>query len=288
MQILSPVADGLVDEFGERRELDLVTAYTRLYPFRVISTLLDIPRQDQDLVHGHVMRLFKFPWDPQAGREARDAMIAYLRPLLAERRKNPKTDLISLLAAAEVNGKRMTDQELLDAVRFLYPAAGENTTNGLGMLMYRVLSDQSVYGRLLANPTDRAAAVEESLRLEPPVPVIIRYLHHPVVIHGTRVPANHYVLLAISSANRDPARFEDPDRFSLDRGTINHITFGRGPHFCLGTHLARAELRVTLDVMLSRLPGLRLVEPDNVRVQGALLRGPKALRVRFDEILPAA
>lgn len=288
MQVLTPVANELIDEFGERREVDLVTSYTRLYPFRVISTLLGIPRRDQELVHGHVMRLFKFPWDPRAGREARDAMIDYLKPILEERREKPGSDLISMLASAVVNGKRMTDQELLDAVRFLYPAAGENTTNGLGMLMFRVLSDRSLYERLIDHPADQVGAVDEALRLEPPVPIIIRYLDRSVVIGGTRIPANHYVLLSISSANRDPRCFEEPDTFRLDRGTINHITFGRGPHFCLGTHLARAELRVTLNAVLSRLKGLRLVDPSKVRIQGALLRGPTALPVAYDAILRAA
>jgi cytochrome P450 len=286
-EVLVPVANGLIDAFSDRREVDLVTAFNRLYPFRVISALLGLPREDEPLVHGHVMRLFRFGWDPKGAKEARDAMIAYLRPYLEERRKHPQSDFISMLAAAEVNGKRLTDQELLDAVRFLYPAAGDNTTHGLGVMMYRVLSDDAVLRRVLANVRDRDAAIEETLRMEPPVPLIIRFIEKSVTVAGFAIPAANYVLLAIGSANRDPSRFANPETFSLDRGTNNHITFGRGPHFCLGTHLARAEMRVALDLLLDRLCGLRLVNPKAVKLQGGTQRGPDVLKVAFDEVRPA-
>jgi cytochrome P450 len=287
-EVLIPVADGLIDAFAGRRDLDLVESFNRLYPFRVISALLGLPPGDEPLVHDHVMRLFRFGWDPVGAREARDAMIAYLRPYLELRRKQPRGDLISLLAAAEVNGKRLTDQELLDAVRFLYPAAGDNTTHALGVMMYRVLSNDTVHARVLAEPTDRHAAIEETLRMEPPVPLIIRFIENAVAVRGFQIPAQSYVLLAIGSANLDPSRFDDPLTFSLDRGTNNHITFGRGPHFCLGTHLARAEMRAALDALLDRLPGLRLVDRNAVILQGGTQRGPGALRVTFDDVLPAA
>jgi cytochrome P450 len=286
-QVLLPVANGLIDAFGDHREVDLVPAFNRLYPFRVISALLGLPPEDEPLVHGHVMRLFRFGWDPEGAREARDAMITYLRPFLDARRKSPQSDLISMLAVAEVDGKRLTDQELLDAVRFLYPAAGDNTTHGLGVMMYRVLGDKAVHERVLANPSDRSAAIEETLRMEPPVPLIIRFVENSVTIHGFKIPAQNYVLLAVGSANRDPSRFVDPETFSLDRGTINHITFGRGPHFCLGAHLARAEMRAALDLLLDRLPGLRLLDRDVVRLQGGTQRGPDRLPVAFDDLLPA-
>jgi cytochrome P450 len=168
----------------------------------------------------------------------------------------------------------------------MYPAAGENTTHGLGLLIYRVLADEAVRKRVLANRNDRMAAVEESLRVDPPVTMITRYTEKPVVIAGTEIPANAPVLLGIGGANRDPRHFSDPEVFSLDRGTINHMTFGRGPHFCLGAHLARAEMRVTLDMMLDRLPGLRLADPQGVCLRGGMQRGPVDLWLEFDEIRP--
>jgi len=106
-------------------------------------------------------------------------------------------------------------------------------------------------------------------------------------VAGVSIPANCPVLLGIGAANRDPRQFGDPAQFSLDRGTINHITFGRGPHFCIGAHLARAEMRATLDTMLGRLSGLRLAAPSDVPFQGGMQRGPVSLWVEYDAIAPA-
>jgi len=108
-----------------------------------------------------------------------------------------------------------------------------------------------------------------------------------VTVAGIDIPAHSPVLFGIGGANRDPKYFDNPEEFSLDRGTTNHITFGRGPHFCIGAHLARAELRATLDLMLDRLPGLRLVEPENIVFRGGLQRGPAVLKMAFDEVRPA-
>lgn len=286
--VLTPIANELIDAFGDRHEVDFVAQFARPYPFRVITHLLDLPAADNTLIHQYVTQLFRFPWDPEGGLRARDAMIAYLKPYVRERRRHPRADIISYLANTPVDGEVLAEDQLLDFIRHLYPAAGENTTNGFGLLLYRVLSDRAIHDRVLENPRDRAAAVEEALRIDPPVTMIIRFTEHPVTVAGIEIPAGHPVLLAIGSANRDPKYFSDPERFSLDRGTINHLTFGRGPRFCLGTHLARAELRIALDLMLDRLPGLRLADPAHIRIQGGLQRGPTELRVAFDALRPAS
>jgi len=118
--------------------------------------------------------------------------------------------------------------------------------------------------------------------------VTLRYTDRPITIEGVDIPANTYVLIAISSANRDPARYPDPERFSLDRGAVDHFSFGRGIRLCLGVHLARAELRVLLDAMLHRLKGLRLApDPDGPIAVGGKLHGYKRLMIQFDERLPA-
>jgi cytochrome P450 len=285
--VLVPIANELIDGFGASRELDFIAEFARIYPFKVITFLLDLPAADNQLIHRYVTQLFRFPWDPEGAAIARDAMIAYLRPYVRARRSDPKADIISYLATTAVEGELMAEDQLLDFIRHLYPAAGENTTNGFGLMMHRVLSNEAVRARVQKNPQDRAAAVEETLRIDPPVTMIIRFTEQPVTIAGREIPAGHPVLLAIGSANRDPNYFSDPASFSLDRGTINHLTFGRGPRFCLGTHLARAELRATLDLMLDRLLGLRLAHPENVRIQGGLQRGPRSLEIAFDDILPA-
>jgi cytochrome P450 len=287
-EVLVPVANSLIDSFAGRREVDFVLEYAKRYPFRVITRLFDLPDGDDERMQRLVSELFHFPWDPEGASKAREEMIEYLRPIARERRKNPGKDIISYLASTEVNGRLLDEADLLDFIRFMYPAAGENTTHGLSLLMYHVLVDPAVRARVASNPKDRAAAVEETLRVDPPVPLITRFTEKQVTVADVVIPANSPVLFGIGGANRDPQQFPDPESFSLDRGVINHITFGRGPHFCIGAHLARAELRTTLDLMLERLPGLRLIEPETVVFRGALQRGPAKLRVAFDQLRPAS
>ena len=285
--VLLPIINELIDGFGNRQKVDFVANYSTRLPFRVITRLFDLPDADNDMIREKVHKLFFFPWDPEGATRARDEMIEYLRPIALARRENPGSDIISFFASTEVGGHLLDESDLLDFIRFMYPAAGENTTHGLGMLMYRVLADPTVYQRVLKNAKDRAAAIEESLRIDPPVTMITRYSEKPVTVAGVDIPAHCPVLFGIGGANRDPRYFDKPEEFSLDRGTINHITFGRGPHFCIGAHLARAEMRATLDMMLDRLPGLRLADPRNVRIQGGMQRGPAALWVEYDDLRPA-
>jgi cytochrome P450 len=254
----------------------------------VITRLFALPDADNDLIRERVHKLFLFPWDPEGAGRARDEMIEYLRPIALARRERPGSDLISYMAATEVDGELLDESDLLDFIRFMYPAAGENTTHGLGLVLYRALADPAIRARVKAHASDRAAAVEETLRIDPPVTMITRYTEQPVTVAGVEIPAKSPVLLGIGGANRDPRYFSDPETFSLDRGTINHITFGRGPHFCLGAHLARAEMRATLDRMLDRLPGLSLGRGRDVRFEGGMQRGPVELWLEYDEILPAS
>jgi cytochrome P450 len=214
-------------------------------------------------------------------------MIDYLRPYIEARRRNPGDDIISFFATAEVEGKRLDEETLMDFVRFLWPVAGENTQHGISLAVYHALADAGVKDRVLRSEKDRASLVEETLRIDPPVPMIIRHTEKSVTIAGVAIPADVPVLLAIGGANRDPKYFERPEEFSLDRGTVNHTTFGRGVHFCLGAHLARAEIRTTLDTVLVRLGGLRLSDPDSISFRGGLQRGPAELWIEFDELKAA-
>jgi cytochrome P450 len=286
MSVLRPVGNRLIDSFGADRELDFVPRFAQLYPFRVITTLLGLPLEDEPMLLEHVQNLFRYPWKPEIAARSRKLMIEYLRPIVEERKARPVDDLISAMAHAESHGKRYTDEELLDAVRFMWPVAGDNTSHGVASIIHRVLENEDVHARVLANSADRAAAVDEALRLDPPVLVNIRRTSEPMLLGGVGIPNETYVLLAVSAYNRDPKRHENPTRFSLDRGAPDSLAFGRGAHFCLGAHVARAELRVTLDLMLDRLPGLRLANK-SIAMEGALQYGPTSLRIAFDDILPS-
>jgi cytochrome P450 len=284
--LLVPVANRLIDRWAGRRRVEFVSEFAHLYPFDVISEMLAIPQEDRETVRGHVKLLFHLD-DPDTARRAHAEMSDYLQGLIRERRRCPGDDLISHYVTAEVGGRGYTDKELSDAIRFLYPAAGENTMNALGTLLYYVLSLPGVYDRVRRNPDDRPAAVEESLRIRSSVQFMMRYIDKPMLIDGLEIPANSYLLLSNSSANRDPSRFEDPTVFSLDRELNKHIAFGRGANFCLGAHLARAELRTMLDLVLARLEGLRLAPDQKIIFEGASIHGLRSLDIEFDALRPA-
>jgi cytochrome P450 len=176
-----------------------------------------------------------------------------------------------------------------------YPAGAETTFRTLGSMMYRVLSEPEMHERLLARPDDRSAAVEEILRQDGGVASLPRYTEKPITVGGVDIPAHSRLLFGIASANRDAEVFEDPEALSFENKRAapslgrrgQHLAFGHGVHFCLGSHLAREELRVTLSLLLDRLPGLRLAEMVDVGITGTMLRGVHRLPVLFDDVLPA-
>jgi len=285
--VLEPLTNELIDTFPVGQPFDFIAAYAEPVTFNVISALLGIPRGDWDGFRSSVRGLLNLT-SPDEALAAKEEVISYLRELIEERKTSPDDDLISALIAAQTSGRRFTDEELVDAVRFLYPAAQHNTLNALGLCLGALLSQPESLDRVKHSEKDCYAAVDETLRLFPPIPLLPRYADRPIRLDGIDIPANSFVLLAISSANRDPNRYGDPTTFSLDRRKADHFAFGRGVRFCLGVHLARMELQLTLRLMLVRLPGLRLAGELGGCHLGATFCGYKQLFVEFNERLPAA
>jgi cytochrome P450 len=204
-----------------------------------------------------------------------------------DRRDKPSADLISMLATAEEEGQRLSDEEIFSFIRLLFPAGADTTYLSIGSMMLSVLSEPKLMQRLLDEPEQRGWAVEESLRLNGTIGLQPRYTEQAVTIAGVAIPADSVLLYGNAPANHDPEVFADPDHFDLDRHPSRMLTFGKGVHFCLGSHLARAEMQISLNVLLDRLDGLRLVDPENAQITQSILRGPRALRVAFDRVLPA-
>ena len=179
----------------------------------------------------------------------------------------------------------MTDDEIMNFLKLLFPAGADTTYLGLGNTLYGLLTHPDQL-ELVASDLDGQArsAAEEGLRWEAPVALLPRHNPQDVVWNDIAIPADTPLIFAIVAANRDPARFEDPDRFDVGRRPSSTLTFGFGKHFCLGAHLARAELEISLKVLLSRLPGLRLADDPGARIGSTfsqMLRGPNRLPVRF-------
>jgi len=284
--LLRPLANELIDGFGARRELDLVAEYCHRYPLRVITRLLGIPQQNEARLLDWVTGLFDYPFNPEHALRARDEFEAFLLPIIHARRSAPREDLISRIAAARVEGQRLSDTDILSFVKLLFPDGADTTYLTLGSMMNAVLADGSLRQRLLSDPALIPAAVEETVRLFGAVCLMPRYTETGATVAGVEIPPDSWVLFGVRPAGRDAAVYPDPERFDLVRHPQRLVSFGGMPHFCLGIHLARAELAVSLELLLRRLPGLRLsagVMPATL----AVLRGVRRLPVAFDALLPA-
>jgi cytochrome P450 len=221
-------------------------------------------------------------YDWRRGIAASASLKAYFTDVLAERRRKPQDDLISTLAESEIDGARLTDDEIFAFLLLILPAGVETTYRASGNLLLALLTQPALLDRLRADRGMLHAAFEEALRWEPPITTVVRRAVRECELGGVTIPAGTNVSVSVAAANRDPTRYPDPDRFDPTRKHIAHLTFGGGPHLCLGMHLARMEATVAIDALLDRLPDLRLdpsVAPPHV--VGMAFRSPAALPVEF-------
>jgi len=284
--LLRPLAHELIDAFGARRELDLVAEYCHRYPLRVITRLLGVPPDNEPQLLDWVQGLFDYPFDREHALAAAAEVERFLLPIIHARRAQPREDLISQLATAELEGARLSDEDMLAFIKLLFPAGADTTYLTLGSMMNAVLGDEELTIRLRQDPNLIPAAVEESLRLYGAVCLMPRYTESGARVGDVDIPPDSWVLFGVRPAGRDPAVYAEPERFDLARNAQRLVTFGGVPHFCLGVHLARAELCTSLELLLARLPRLRLTEgrmPESL----AVLRGVRRLPVAFDALLPA-
>ena len=284
--LLRPLAHELIDAFGVRRELDLVAEYCHRYPLRVIARLLGIPAADEAQLFAWVRGLFDYPFHPQAALKAREEVDAFILPLIEARRAAPREDLISRLASSQVEGHRLGNEDILSFVKLLFPAGADTTYLTLGSLMNAVLGDAALTARVRADAALIPGVIEEAVRLYGAVGLLPRYTETGASIGAVEIPPHSWVLFGVRSANRDAAQYPDPERFDPARHAQRQVTFGGMPHFCLGVHLAKTELALSLELLLARLPGLRLVSGPAPQTQ-AVLRGVRHLPVAFDAVLPA-
>jgi cytochrome P450 len=253
---LTPLMHRLVDRFAAHGSADLVRDFTSHYPFEVVRTLIGIEPDEHDEFIGYA-----YPADglnPAWEDRARE----FLLPRIHAARVSPKDDLLGLMATSELDGAPLTDEDFLEYLLLLIPAGADTTVAG----------SSNMFAGLLLNPDqldlvrkDRSLvnrAVNEALRWQnPAATTFLRRATCPVEIAGVELKTNTFVRAHLSSHNRDEATYTEPDRFDLTRDRMPAGVFGYGPHICLGMHLARAEMRVALNVALDRLPNLRL-DPD--------------------------
>lgn len=284
--LIAPVAHQVVDAFVDRGRADLVAEFTSEYPLRIMSALLGQPADDVAKMKQWAYDLFTYPYHPEQALRAAKEYTDYILPVLAERRADPADDLISKLVTESVEGEALADDQILSFLRHLFPAGSDTTYLAVGSAIAALLSNPDQFDILRANPEEELRwTVAEALRWEPPVGLLPRFCPQAVTWHGIDIPADTPVVFAVTAANRDPAKYPDPDRFDITRRVMPATTFGGGPHGCLGNWLALVEMETALKVLIERLPGLRLQEGAKAEVTSMLttaLRGPKSLLVEWD------
>jgi cytochrome P450 len=279
--VVGSIVDELIDAFADDGEAELVRQFTSTIPIRVIAYVIGIPMEDYATFHGWGLDIIGFTDDPPRGFAAAQNLVEFLKPLIAARRAEPRGDLISRLVHAEVDGERLSDEEIYSFLRLLLPAGAETTFRLVGNLLHALLAHPSALAAVREDDAKLEWAIEETLRWESPVQYAARETTQPVTLGDVALPTGAQILVAVGSANRDERRFADPDTFRLDRRPEDHMAFGFGRHFCVGAHLARLEARTAVRALLHRLPGLRFAPDAAHGVVGLAFRSPSALPVLF-------
>jgi cytochrome P450 len=278
--VVERIAHQLIDDFAADGSADLVRQFTFTFPMRVIAHIIGIPMQDYTQFHHWALDLISVGDDPPRGFAAAQAILEYLQPVLEQRRREPTSDLLSRLLHAEVDGNRLTEEEVLSFLRLLLPAGAETTYRLTGTTLFALLREPAVLEEVAADRTAVDLAIEETLRWEAPVQYCSRETTVATTLSGVEIEPGAMLSVALGSANRDERHYDDPDRFDLHRDNDDHLAFGFGQHFCAGSQLAFLEARIAVNALLDRLPGLRLDGPSEVR--GLAFRSPDQLPVRFE------
>ena len=281
-ELVEVVVHELIDRFAPRGRAELAREFTFAFPVQVIARIMGLPRQDYLRFQRLSIELLNVVYDWDCGIAASASLKAYFTEVLADRRRNPQDDLISTLAESEIDGTRLTDDEIFAFLLLILPAGVETTYRASGNLMVALLTEPALMAGLQADRSMLRGAFEEALRWEPPITTVVRRAVRDCELGGVAIPAGTHVSVSVAAANRDPTRYPDPDRFDPTRRNIAHLTFGGGPHLCLGMHLARMEATVAINALLDRLPDLRL--DSNVpapHVVGVAFRSPATLPVEF-------
>lgn len=277
---ITKLVDGLLETALADGDIDFVDAFAYLLPFTVLCEILGIPAADRELVRGWSRTLARgldpeFLLPPERVEQRVQALLetaVYFNELTAERRRQPREDLLSALVTAEEDGDVLTSAELLSTCILMLVAGHESTASLLAGGVLSLLNHPDQLARLHAEPALAATAVDELLRYDPPPQLVFRTALADVPLGEELIPSGDMVIALIGAANRDPAEFPVPDRLDLTRTRQRHLGFSQGIHFCLGAPLARLEIRIALQRLMERTSSLALTgEPQwkpNIALRG--------------------
>ena len=280
------LAHELIDRVQKNGQMDLVHDFALQLPMTIISEMLGIDERDRANFHrwSSAAVSISTPLDGLLAMPSLYQFVDFLRRLIRERRLEPRDDLTSALVKAEAEGSSLSEDELIAMVTILLIAGHETTVGLIGNGALALLENPEQLERLRTEPDLMKSAVEELTRFTAPVLMATeRYAREDLEIAGVEIPKGELVLAALGSANHDETQFENPESLMLDRQNNKHLGFGQGAHYCVGAPLARLEASIAFQVLLERLPNLRLaVRPETVRWNSGLAtRNLKALPVKF-------
>jgi cytochrome P450 PksS len=283
------VAHELLDAAEKKETSDLVADYALPIPLVIISEMLDVPEEDRHPFHDLTA---KFLASTSSGvlqmltqMGTANKMIKFFERLIADRRANPGDDLLSALIAAEEEGDRLSEEELIGMVFLLLLAGHETTVNLIASGALALLEFPDELDRLRENPELMDSAIEELVRFTNPVELSTpRFALEEIEWHGVTIPQGHRILVGVGSANRDETVFENPDAIDITRHPNKHLGFGLGIHYCLGAPLARMEGKIALQALIDRFPDMRLAQrPEDLTWRkSTLVRGLEALPIHLN------
>lgn len=285
--LISRVVDELLDDMESARETDFIGRFARRLPARVIAGMMGVDSPDKSDFIKWSDDVAAFVGSPTPTMDialrAQDSLVAlneYFSMLLPERRRNPGEDMVSRLIQAEEQGLIVTSKELLAQCCTLLFAGHETTRNLLGNGLLTLLRHPAQWQQLQEDPSLMPSALKELLRFESPVQYTGRRAKADVELHGRLIRKGDLVIPLIGAANRDPKKFSNPEAFDIRRDEGNHLSFGYGPHVCIGATLTYLEAEMAFTALMRRFPGIRLVEETPEWTANAVYRSLANLSVR--------
>jgi cytochrome P450 len=271
----------LIDAFADHGRCDFMAEFARPYPaLSFFDAAINAPASDIEKV-AYMASKASTPNDPEAAA-CWTGLSQWINDFIERRRQGePKGDVVDAVIGAEVEGRTITQDEIVGTVQLLILGGLETTAGALGSMMIRFCRDPSIPDLLRSQPVSIPAAVEELLRLDGPFIAITRTATCDAEIGGQAIKKGEKVIIYWASANRDESEFPDADRFELDRASNRHLAFGAGPHRCAGSNLARLNLRIALEELLPRLEDLRLEEGADIHFHSTFNRAPLSVPITF-------
>lgn len=293
---IQQLVDDLLDDVAEKGTMEVIEDLAYPLPVIVICEMLGVPPEDH-ATFKEWSREGARSLDPEEvlppgvlerRRQAIESFVNYFRSLARERRASPRQDLLSALIAAEEEGDKLTEDELVSTCILLLVAGHETTVNLIGNGTLAMLRHLDQLAKLRDDPTLSPSAVEEFLRYDPPVQLTGRTALEDIEVGGITIQKGRQAVLLLGAANRDPDRFPDPERLDISREDNQHLAFGFGIHFCLGAPLARVEGEIAFRTLVRRFEGLELLTEEPQYKENIVLRGLQSLPVGFSAVKPAS